>query len=166
MSESRRILVGYDGSRASEAALAWAQATARASHARLSVVTVLGYPWYACGWPGMATAPAASELERGTCKILRDAVDGLAPDVSVTSRVVTGPVAAALAREARIQDCDLVVIGRGRRLLRPWRSRVERYLRRHLAVRLVVVTRPRRSEPSTTTEPALPATAAGVRPAI
>jgi nucleotide-binding universal stress UspA family protein len=168
MSQARRVLVGYDGSRASRAALAWAETLVRANHGRLTVVMVLNQPWCASGWPGMATPPAGDELERGACKALRAAIDELAPDVSVTSCVLSGPVGAALAREAGRQDCELIVIGRASRLLRPWPGRVERYLRRHAMVPVEVIAYARADDGAGATAAidAPPPAVAGVRPAL
>jgi nucleotide-binding universal stress UspA family protein len=157
MNEPRRILVGYDGSRASQTALDWAETIARVKHARLTVVTVLSHSWYAACWPGMAIAPASDELARGAATFLRGAIDELAPDVSVTSCVLSGPVGTMLAREARRQDCDLIVIGRGRRALRPWPSQVERYLRRHSEIPLATIPVPRPERKPAPEVTALPA---------
>jgi nucleotide-binding universal stress UspA family protein len=171
--EPHRILVGYDGSRASRAALAWAEATARENHARLTLVMVVQRAWCAACWPGMAIAPAQDELERGAATELRNAIDELGPDVSVTSKVLSGPLGPALVREARRQDCDAVVIGRGRRLL-PWSSPVERYLRRHCEIPVIAIAVPASpaSAPAPASDPPVPAAAsdppapAAIRPAV
>jgi nucleotide-binding universal stress UspA family protein len=166
VNEPRRLLVGFDGSKAACAALDWAEGVARQHHGRLTLVMVAGQPWLAaCGWPGLSTAPSRAEVEAAASAILRQAIDELAPDVSVTSLVLSGPVGQALAREARRQDCDLIVIGRGRRLLRPWPGPVERFLQRHSDIPVVTIAAPART-PQPSPEPAVPPTAAGVRPAV
>ncbi|HLJ03292.1 MAG TPA: universal stress protein [Solirubrobacteraceae bacterium] len=164
-SEPHRILVGYDGSRASRAALAWAEATARERNACLTVVTVMTPAWYGACWPGISIAPTGAELERAAAKLLHEAIDQLAPDLSVTSRILAGPVGAALAKAARCHDCDVIVLGRPRRALRPWPSPIERYLRRHCDIPVIPVTVPGQEamSPAPAPEPSVPAT---IHPAI
>jgi hypothetical protein len=70
---------------------------------------------------------------------LRRAIDALATDLSVTSTIVHGRVGPALLRESRRHDYDAIAIGRGHRPLQPWPSAVERYLRRHVSVPMIVV---------------------------
>jgi nucleotide-binding universal stress UspA family protein len=112
----------------------------------------------------MAIAPSTAEIETSASALLREAIDSLAPDISVTSVVLSGPVGQALAREARRQDCDVIVVGRGRRLLRRGPSPAERFLRRHADVPVVAITVPSRR--AAAAEPTLEPVLAPIRPAL
>jgi nucleotide-binding universal stress UspA family protein len=103
------VLVGVDGSAASAAATRWAAAEARRRHARLHAVHVVER-----GRNGQVTRDRDFRLELDDA---RQTVPGRVGawvfragiDVDIAVSVVTGDVAAQLAREAA--DASLVVIG-------------------------------------------------------
>lgn len=136
----RRLLVQFDGSKASWAALRHAEAIARRNHGCLVVAQVLDGAWCACGWPGFSIAVPASEMERMAMRELRAAVDTLSDDVSVVSVVGRGAVGRALARIAVTHQCDAIVLGPRRRLGGlTWPGAAERQLRRHSRLPVLVV---------------------------
>jgi nucleotide-binding universal stress UspA family protein len=109
--DSRRIVVGVDGSEPSTAALGWAIRQAERTGAVVEAVTAWWYP------PGYGLAPEGEADPEGDAgKMLFEAlaeVSGVAPDVVVCPRVVYGHPAEVLVRAA--DGADLLVVGsRGR----------------------------------------------------
>jgi nucleotide-binding universal stress UspA family protein len=135
---ARRLLVGFDGSRASRAALAEAAALARREHGTLTVVTAI--------WPGMLEgcawlAPAAGprpDPEQLACSCLRAAIDELPADLSVTWLARRGDPASVLAREAEAHVCDAIASGR-RGFARVLTGGVARALRRRTDLPVMVL---------------------------
>lgn len=102
------IIVAVDGSRASEAAIAWAAKQAKLTGAQLQAVTAWQIPALAYG---NVLFPADTDLERASEQTLEEALDKvLGPDRSnVTSRVIHGPAALVLVEAAK--GADLLVMG-------------------------------------------------------
>lgn len=105
-----RILVGVDGSEGSKEALRWAAEQARYTGARLDVVMAWKIPGASYGV--LAPMPTSMDLP-GEAKMALDKlieeVLGTAPAVTVSARVVEGPPAAVLLKEA--EGADLLVVG-------------------------------------------------------
>lgn len=135
---ARRLLVGFDGSRASRAALEEAAELARREHGTLTVVTAI--------WPGMLEgcawlAPAAGprpDPEQLACSCLRAAIDELPSDLSVTWLARRGDPASVLAHEAEAHACDAIAIGR-RGFVNLLTGGVARSLRRHTDLPVMVL---------------------------
>jgi nucleotide-binding universal stress UspA family protein len=107
------VVVGVDGSPASEAALAWAARYAHAIGARLQAVLAWHYP-SAAGAPPVGVAPASvtSEVEQSRYEILDKAIAatcGDRPTLEVERKVVYGHPAQALIKESK--EADLLVVG-------------------------------------------------------
>ena len=121
-----RLLVAFDGSPHSERALAEAIDLARATNAKLTVLTVMPEPGTgAMGAMGagyiapVAPAETVHELEAHYLKMLDDAVQEVPGDLPVTKVLGRGDPALAVVEEVARGDHDLVVIGsRGRGELR------------------------------------------------
>jgi nucleotide-binding universal stress UspA family protein len=106
---ARNILVAYDGSRGGAHALAYAAALARAGHACMTVITVV--PWAPYPTPGVVGAYDPRECETAMCKQLREAIESIPDDVSVTTVVSHGNAAHEIVRQAEKGQHDLVVLG-------------------------------------------------------
>ncbi len=111
------VVVGVDGSPASEAALAWAAryagAIGGAIGARLRAVLAWHYP-SAAGAPLVGVAPASvtSKVEQSRHEILDKAIAatcGDEPALEIERRVVYGHPAQALMEESK--EADLLVVG-------------------------------------------------------
>lgn len=107
------VVVGVDGSPASEAALAWAVRYADAIGARLRAVLAWHYP-SAAGSPPTGVAPAGvtSEVEQSSYEMLAKAIaaacgDGQPPEIE--RKVVYGHPAQVLIDESK--EADLLVVG-------------------------------------------------------
>jgi nucleotide-binding universal stress UspA family protein len=107
MSCYRNILVALDGSPDSAAALRHAATLARDQNARLTLLTVVPRGPSPVG-AGVPAPPDLTELHQG---IVRDALEALPRDISVTTRIERGDVGAAILRVAAEADQDLVVMG-------------------------------------------------------
>lgn len=118
---ARKILVGVDGSSASEGALRYA--ADRASLTGESVVAVHAYQFPMFSGTGLAVLPIDmdTELVDGAERLAAELVAGIAddyPDVRLRSTAVVGRAARVLARLS--DDASLVVVGsRGRT---PWQE--------------------------------------------
>ncbi|HEX6930589.1 MAG TPA: universal stress protein [Streptosporangiaceae bacterium] len=107
------IIVGVDGSQASEAALAWAAKYAHATGGSLVAVLAWHYPSAAGGPPiGMAPEAVTSEVEKSRYEILDKAIEATCagmPSLQVERKVVYGHPAQVLLDESR--HADLLVVG-------------------------------------------------------
>jgi nucleotide-binding universal stress UspA family protein len=111
---SGRVVVGFDGSHGSEAALRVALREARLRQARLLVVSAWHVP---TRFYGTAAAPSASRaLAEDTRKQLATKLEAAAaalrdeaPEVEIETRLVEGAAASVLTKEAA--GADLLVVG-------------------------------------------------------
>jgi len=131
----RRVLLAFDGSPGAWAALERAIEIAVSQRALLTIAAVVPEPTVWLGF-GPAALPFTHEmlrrdLERERERTLAAARDEIPATVSVTTRLLHGRPAAALAALAESGDYDLVVVGpRPTGLLR-------RLLRRSVSHRLL-----------------------------
>lgn len=110
-----RVLVAFDGSPGSWAALRQAIAVADGQHALLTIAGVVGQPTVWLGF-GPIVVPytretLVRELERDMQRRLAAARDEVPATVSVTTRLLHGRPAPALAELAESGNHDLVVAG-------------------------------------------------------
>jgi nucleotide-binding universal stress UspA family protein len=107
------VVVGVDGSPASEAALAWAVRYADAIGARLRAVLAWHYPSAAGSPPaGVAQTSVTSEVEQSRHEILAKAIAatcGDEPALEIERQVVYGHPAQVLIDESK--EADLLVVG-------------------------------------------------------
>jgi nucleotide-binding universal stress UspA family protein len=115
------ILVAVDGSAHADRALTEAIDMARASRARLTIVTAVGEPrsgammTFASG----AVAALGPAMLREADKILRAAAERVPEDVSVTTILTEQPIRTAILKRVEEGHHDLVVMGsRGRGTVR------------------------------------------------
>jgi nucleotide-binding universal stress UspA family protein len=148
---AQRLLVGFDGSPGTCAALRHAAGLAASEHGTLTIVTVLGRSYLAT-YAWCAPVAPAPDREDGADICLRKAVRDLPERVSVTWLIRHGDAAEVLAEVAEQRGCDAIVVAR-RRLA--WR------LRRLTTVPVIAVRRPRRRPPRRSG--ARPATASATR---
>ena len=111
--DASRIVVGYDGSVTSRAALEWGIAEARARHTSLRIVHVLASPAVAVTGYGIYE-PLDSELVlkvgEQTLASAVERVQEIAPDLEVDTRLIPGPPAQGLLDH--LDGAELVVVGR------------------------------------------------------
>ncbi|MFE6868687.1 universal stress protein [Kitasatospora sp. NPDC057692] len=110
-SANPRIVVGVDGSPASERALRWAVDYARLTGGTVHAVAAWEYPAF-YGWAGASVPAPEFNPEELAGKTLSDTVAktvGAEPDVRITESVVPGNAAQALLDAAR--GAALVVVG-------------------------------------------------------
>ncbi|MEU9075132.1 universal stress protein [Kitasatospora sp. NPDC004745] len=146
MSSKPRIVVGVDGSPASEQALRWAVDYAKAVGGTVSAVTTWEYPAF-YGWVGTSVPPTESfnpeELAGRTLSQTVVRVVGDDPAVPISESVMPGSAARALLEAAK--GAALLVVGsRGLGgfsgvLL----GSVSRHLTEHAPCPVVVVREPR-----------------------
>ena len=131
----KRILVGYDGSNESRAAIDFAAELAEATGCQLTIAGVV-YFQEAFGAPELQAKVARWEQHGRlrTAESLKGAALAAArPGVPVETLVLSGPPAEALADQARAGDVDIVVVGhRGR-------GAIKRMLTGSVADRLVQI---------------------------
>jgi len=115
------ILVAIDGSAHADRALTEAIDMARASRARLTLITAVGEPrsgamlTFASG----AVAELGPAMLREADKTLRTAADRVPDDVSVTTILTEQPIRTAILKRIEEGHHDLVVMGsRGRGTVR------------------------------------------------
>lgn len=112
MSANPRIVVGVDGSPASEQALHWALDYARAVGGTIQAVAAWEYPAF-YGWSGQGVPTAeAFNPEEIADRTLTDTVDKVAgadPGVRITRMVVPGGAPQALLQAAK--GAALLVVG-------------------------------------------------------
>ena len=147
------IVVGIDGSPASQAALEWGLAEARLRDARVVAIHAWSYiPLAAIGDPGMIPMPSGDlpgqlELEQKAAEAELDAAlaqafpEGVPPQVE--KRLVEGDAAEALVAES--EGAELVVVGsRGRGgLTSALLGSVSGHVLHHAGCPVVVVKAPR-----------------------
>jgi len=135
----RRLLVGFDGSPAALGALRHAVRLARRNHGRLVVVCVV--PENA---QGVVVSPLGlcvslpRDPDESAAQLVRAARDRVPDGISVVTVVRRGRVGSVLAEEAERFGCDAIVIGAHHSLWSRVSGGVERYLRRHSQIRLIV----------------------------
>ena len=110
-----RVLVAFDGSPGSWAALEQAIDVAVSRHALLTIAGVVGEPTFWLGY-GPIVLPYSREalirdLERDMQRKLADARDEVPATVSVTTQLLHGRAARALTELAESGNYDLVVAG-------------------------------------------------------
>ena len=137
MNAERPVVVGYDGSEASQPALARAIADAGTSGARLVVVTVAMMPLNADGpmaYGTLSDGPVPvlpitppPEIE-GVLEEAREQIDAAGVDADYVWE--TGVPVAALVREARDRNASAIVVGKGHH------SRLGRWLGADVAAEL------------------------------
>lgn len=115
------ILVAVDGSAHADRALTEAIDMARASNARLTLITAVGEPrsgammTFASG----AVAALGPAMLRDADRILRTAADRVPEDISVTTILTEQPIRTAILKRIDEAHHDLVVMGsRGRGTVR------------------------------------------------
>jgi nucleotide-binding universal stress UspA family protein len=111
----RRLLVAFDDSPHARRALAEAIDLAKATDAKLTVVTVVPEPpgWVGAGYD--VPLPPQGLRDRDYQSLLEAAVDSVPHDLPVTVLVKHGPAATAILDQALAGDHDLIVMGtRGR----------------------------------------------------
>jgi nucleotide-binding universal stress UspA family protein len=136
---ARRLLVGFDGSPASLGALRHAVRLARRNHGRLVVVCVV--PENAQGVvvsPLGLCVPLPEDPDASAAQLVRTARTRVPDSISVVTVVRRGRVGAVLAEQAERFGCDAIVIGAHHSLWSRISGGVERYLRRHSQIRLIV----------------------------
>jgi nucleotide-binding universal stress UspA family protein len=115
--QDRAIVVGVDGSTASDAALDWAMEEAVSDDRPLHLVSAFAF---SMADTAPYAAPIWEDLERAAQKIVDDAAERVrakAPMVDVTTAVRRGPASVAILEAAA--DAAMVVVGsRGHRPLR------------------------------------------------
>jgi nucleotide-binding universal stress UspA family protein len=115
------ILVAVDGSAHADRALTEAIDMARASHARLTIITAAGEP-RAGTMMALASGAAAAlgpAILREAERILRTAADRVPEDISVTTILTEKPIRQAILKRIAEGHHDLVVMGsRGRGTVR------------------------------------------------
>lgn len=113
--ERPEILVGYDESPGSRAALRWAASQAEAFETSLLVLYAADPP-IPLPWTSGTLLPGGSIVRHSAAKVARDAADTVRkahPATRVRSEGAVGSPAAELV--SRSQDAAFVVVGRGRR---------------------------------------------------
>ncbi|MFD0277427.1 universal stress protein [Kitasatospora sp. NPDC127111] len=107
-----RIVVGVDGSPASEQALRWAVDYARMAGGSVTAIAAWEYPAF-YGWAGLSVPPAEGfnpeELAGRTLSATVAKVVGDGPEVRITEAVLPGNAAQALLEAAA--GAALVVVG-------------------------------------------------------
>ncbi|MER6299492.1 universal stress protein [Kitasatospora sp. NPDC001539] len=111
MSAKPRIVVGVDGSPASEQALRWAVEYAKAVGGAVDAVTAWEYPAF-YGWGGTSAPAEVYNPEDVAGRTLADSVAkavGAEPGVPISENVVPGNAAGALLQAAK--GAALLVVG-------------------------------------------------------
>jgi nucleotide-binding universal stress UspA family protein len=107
----RSILVAVDGTETAMEALDEAIALARASHGRLTLISVAAPPRWRVGSPYFVPFVTEDELARGAERIVEHAEARVPPDVPVSTVVRTGSAAKAILERVEQGEHDLVVMG-------------------------------------------------------
>lgn len=144
MSAPRRPIVGFDGSPSAYAALRQAASLTRQNHGLLTVLLVLSTdPWSASSCPFAPALPPSYDPQKAAADELREAIDDLSQDISVVSLIAHGRVGPALLHAAQRHRCDAIVIGARCGVLSRITGGVERYLRAHSQLQVMVAKAPR-----------------------
>lgn len=111
MNDSKKILVGIDGSEGSLQALRWALAEARRRHDTVEVLHCWHVPYYGdvtgmMPYPGTMLHEGAEAVLAEALAAVRDEAEG----VAVTTRVEQGSAAQVLIDASA--NADLIVVGR------------------------------------------------------
>jgi nucleotide-binding universal stress UspA family protein len=112
MANSRKIVVGIDGSEGSKKALRWAVAEAQLRSAAIEVIHVWNFSPLVDPIGGIAYVPmddlleSAQAVAANTVKSVADILD----DTHITTTVKQGSASQALLKAA--EDADLLVVGR------------------------------------------------------
>jgi nucleotide-binding universal stress UspA family protein len=140
---SHSILVAVDGSPDAEQALTQAIDLASCEHARLTLFSAVQTPPAITynGMGGDVVTRLVRETEQEAQALLRDAVQRVPEDVSVTSVLSAEPVRTALVHQIETGEHDLVVMGsRGRGALRSaLLGSVSHYVLHHSPVPVLIV---------------------------
>lgn len=105
--DQHRIVVGVDGTPASDAALAWACAEGRLRAGIVVALHVLSVPWQL---PRVPVDEPASDLERDGKKVLDDALARASTDgLTVEQQLLEGSPGELLVEAS--EGADLVVVG-------------------------------------------------------
>ncbi len=132
------ILVPLDGSPFGEAALPTALGLASAMSARLELVSVYGHEPLVSEW--RLGAPQVQEWFEHYLDDLCDRIATVA-DASISSKVITGPVATRLEEWSKRSGADLIVMathGRGP-LSRAWLGSVADHVVRHVTIPVLLI---------------------------
>jgi nucleotide-binding universal stress UspA family protein len=148
----QHILVATDGSREADQALTEAIDLASSEHSKLTIFSAVAGPPSAAyfGAGAIAAASAAAEAQARAEDIVRDAVDRVPDDVSVTSILSSDPVRPALLQEIANGRYDLVVMGsRGRGAVSSvLLGSVSQYVLHHSPAPVLIVHAPPAEEPA------------------
>jgi nucleotide-binding universal stress UspA family protein len=107
----RNILVAFDGSPSSEAALEEAISVARPDGARLVVLAVAVPPRFRYTGPVYVPYPTELDLERGAWNLVEHAQELVPPDVPVSGVVRVGRPVREIVARAEQGGHDLVIVG-------------------------------------------------------
>ena len=111
MDFTRNIVVGYDDTMASAAAVRWAAHLARSSGTGLRIVHAWSWPLLSSGLAGLPVADSAGPRNQAT-RLLEDAaatVSLLVPEITVQTDLITGTARDVL--DGLSQTAELVVVG-------------------------------------------------------
>jgi nucleotide-binding universal stress UspA family protein len=144
----RNVLLAFDGSPGAWVALGRAIDIAATQHARLVIAGVVRDPglWMSVGAPvpPVSRESLIRDLEREMQRTLAAARDEVPATVSVTTHLLHGRPAVALAALADAAGCDLIVVGHRRlgRLRRRLSRSVTRGLLERTDASVLAVNRP------------------------
>ncbi|MGO2023773.1 MAG: universal stress protein, partial [Brachybacterium tyrofermentans] len=111
MDFTRSIVVGYDDTTASAAAVRWAAHLARSSGTGLRIVHAWSWPLLSSGMAGLPVMDSAGPRNQAT-RLLEDAaatVSLLVPEITVQTDLITGTARDVL--DDLSQTAELVVVG-------------------------------------------------------
>jgi nucleotide-binding universal stress UspA family protein len=138
----RNILVSVDRSPQADRALAEAIDIARASRARLTLLTAIPKPpgWICTPMTACASRQLELDFEREAKQTLCAAIDLVPADMPATKILTKKPIREALLDEARSGRCDLIVVAAAAHHSRTaLRATVSQYLLRRCDVPVLIV---------------------------
>lgn len=106
---SRNVLVAVDGTPEAWDAVGLGVQIVRASHGRLTLLTVV-VPPPAWTQVGLFAPPADGDAERAAEERLRELTDAIPADIPVTTQLLHGDAAHLIAKHAEAGNHDLVVL--------------------------------------------------------